>query len=100
MCSFYPNFLIFNSLPAFPIKDSAGGGFDDHGGELELHELPLSDQSSSSKLLGKLKAKCVSFIFHLHLYTIPLHQFIDIHNCIYIFIRCVFILFDVLYGAM
>jgi hypothetical protein len=38
-------------------KDSAGGGFEDYGGELELHELDFSSNSSSSKLLGKAKAK-------------------------------------------
>jgi len=38
-------------------KDSAGGGFEDYGGELELHMLDFSSNSSSSKLLGKAKAK-------------------------------------------
>jgi hypothetical protein len=40
------------------IQDSAGSGFDDHGGELELHLLDFTNiKSSSSTLLGKIRAK-------------------------------------------
>ena len=39
------------------IKDSGGIGFDDYGGELELHMLDFSNPStSSSVLLGKAAA--------------------------------------------
>ena len=39
-------------------SESAGAGFDDHGGELELHSLDFADsKSSSSTLLGKARAK-------------------------------------------
>jgi hypothetical protein len=44
------------------IKDSAGSGFDDYGGELELHRVDFSDaKSSDSVLIGKARAKCVYF---------------------------------------
>ena len=39
-------------------QDSAGSGFDDHGGELELHSLDFKDaKRSDSTLLGKARAK-------------------------------------------
>ena len=39
-------------------KDSAGAGFDDYGGELELHSCEFSDTTSTeTKLLGKVKAR-------------------------------------------
>lgn len=45
-------------LVALGTKDSAGGGFDDYGGELELHQVDFSDaRTSSSKLLGKARAR-------------------------------------------
>jgi len=45
------------NLVALGTKDSAGSGFDDHGGELELHSLDFADsKSSSSTLLGKYRA--------------------------------------------
>ena len=38
-------------------QDSAGSGFDDYGGELELHRVDFSDaKSSESVLVGKTKA--------------------------------------------
>eukprot|EP01038_Epipyxis_sp_PR26KG_P012063 gene12063-16144_t len=47
----YPN------LVALGTKDSTGSGFDDHGGELELHCLDFSDfKSSSTTILGKIRA--------------------------------------------
>lgn len=40
------------------MQDSAGVGFDDFGGELELYLLDFSDASSlNTKLLGKTRAK-------------------------------------------
>jgi protein transport protein SEC31 len=45
-------------LVALGTKDSAGGGFDDYGGELELHRVDFSDaKTSNSVLLGKVGAK-------------------------------------------
>ena len=45
------------NMVALGTKDSAGGGFDDYGGELEIHMLDFSNsQSSSSVVLGKTKA--------------------------------------------
>lgn len=39
-------------------QDSAGVGFDDYGGELELHMLDFrNNKSSSTILLGKARAK-------------------------------------------
>jgi len=47
----------FPNLVALGTKDSAGSGFDDHGGELELHSLDFADaNSSNSTLLGKARA--------------------------------------------
>ena len=46
-----------SAVVALGTKDSAGGGFDDYGGEIELHQLDLWDaKSSSSTLIGKAKA--------------------------------------------
>lgn len=45
------------SLVALGTKDSSGIGFDDYGGELEIHSLDFSSTSSSSStLLGKVRA--------------------------------------------
>ena len=42
----------------FSSKDSAGVGFDDFGGELELYRLDFSDSNDlSTSLLGKARAK-------------------------------------------
>lgn len=39
------------------VKDSAGSGFDDYGGELEMHKVDFSDaKSTDSILVGKAKA--------------------------------------------
>jgi len=39
-------------------KDSAGAGFDDYGGELELHSSDLSNAASTDTvLLGSVKAR-------------------------------------------
>lgn len=39
-------------------QDSAVSGFDDHGGELELHRLDLKDSKNPNSLLvGKTRAK-------------------------------------------
>jgi hypothetical protein len=46
-----------SSIVALGTKESAGGGFDDYGGEIELHKLDFwNTKSSSSTLLGKAKA--------------------------------------------
>ncbi len=46
------------NLVALGTKDSAGAGFDDYGGELELHKVDFGDsKSSTSVLLGKARAK-------------------------------------------
>jgi len=48
----------YANLVALGTKDSAGAGFDDHGGELELHSLDFADaRKSDSTLLGKARAK-------------------------------------------
>jgi len=45
------------NLVALGTKDSAGVGFDDFGGELELHLLDFSNSNSlSSTVLGKARA--------------------------------------------
>lgn len=44
------------NLVALGTKDSAGIGFDDHGGELELHMLDFSSPDLKTKLVGKSKA--------------------------------------------
>lgn len=50
--SSYPN------LVALGTKESSGVGFDDYGGELELHKLDLRNaREPSSILLGKARAK-------------------------------------------
>lgn len=47
-----------SSIVALGTKDSAGGGFEDYGGDLELHRLDFWDtKSSESTLLGKSKAR-------------------------------------------
>ena len=48
----------YSSIVALGTKESAGGGFDDYGGEIELHRLDFKDtKASSSTLLGKAKAR-------------------------------------------
>jgi len=44
------------NLVALGTKDSTGTGFDDHGGELELHLLDFSNKNYSTHLLGKVRA--------------------------------------------
>jgi len=39
------------------LQDSTGTGFDDHGGELELHLLDFSNKNYNTHLLGKVRAK-------------------------------------------
>jgi hypothetical protein len=42
----------------YNLQDAAGSGFDDYGGELEIHSLDFSSsKNSSSTLLGKARAK-------------------------------------------
>jgi len=38
-------------------KDAAGAGFDDYGGELELHRCDLSSPGTDTQSLGKVKAR-------------------------------------------
>lgn len=45
------------NMVAIGTKDSAGAGFDDYGGELELHDLDVAVGSKSSAPVGKVKAK-------------------------------------------
>eukprot|EP01035_Chromulina_nebulosa_P017943 gene17943-23567_t len=45
------------NLVALGTKDSSGVGFDDYGGELELHSLDLKDsQHTGTQILGKVRA--------------------------------------------
>ena len=45
------------NLVAVGTKDSTGSGFDDYGGELELHQLDFTDTSSSStNMIGYTRA--------------------------------------------
>eukprot|EP01031_Cornospumella_fuschlensis_P052334 gene52334-63973_t len=45
------------NMVALGTKDSSGVGFDDHGGELEVHMLDFADQSSSAtSIFGRAKA--------------------------------------------
>eukprot|EP00604_Paraphysomonas_vestita_P002038 CAMPEP_0174819872 /NCGR_PEP_ID=MMETSP1107-20130205/3327_1 /TAXON_ID=36770 /ORGANISM="Paraphysomonas vestita, Strain GFlagA" /LENGTH=477 /DNA_ID=CAMNT_0016034125 /DNA_START=672 /DNA_END=2102 /DNA_ORIENTATION=+ len=48
--------LDYGNLVALGTKDSAGSGFDDYGGELELHMMNFSDRSSTTTLVGRAKA--------------------------------------------
>ena len=43
------------SILAVGTKEGGGSGFDNHGGELELHGLDFANSSRSSSLLGSLK---------------------------------------------
>lgn len=45
------------NMVAIGTKDSAGAGFDDYGGELELHNLHTAVGSTASMPVGKVKAK-------------------------------------------
>lgn len=45
------------NMVAIGTKDSAGAGFDDYGGELELHNLDVAVGSKGSMSVGKVKAK-------------------------------------------
>lgn len=47
-------YFLFTCLTHY--QDSAGSGFDDYGGELELHMMNFSDRSSSTTLVGRAKA--------------------------------------------
>ena len=42
------------NLVALGTKDSAGAGFDDYGGDLEIHQLDFSNKNSST-ILGSVK---------------------------------------------
>ncbi len=47
-----------NFYPLFTFQDSAGAGFDDHGGELELHSLDFSTINNlNTSLIGSVKSK-------------------------------------------
>eukprot|EP00602_Paraphysomonas_sp_CaronLab_P004721 CAMPEP_0185020746 /NCGR_PEP_ID=MMETSP1103-20130426/3384_1 /TAXON_ID=36769 /ORGANISM="Paraphysomonas bandaiensis, Strain Caron Lab Isolate" /LENGTH=1052 /DNA_ID=CAMNT_0027551833 /DNA_START=113 /DNA_END=3271 /DNA_ORIENTATION=+ len=43
-------------MVALGTKDSAGSGFDDYGGELEIHRMNFADRTTSSVLIGRAKA--------------------------------------------
>ena len=46
------------NMVALGTKDSSGAGFDDYGGELELHVLDFANAASTSSVpIGKCKAK-------------------------------------------
>ena len=44
------------NLVALGTKDSAGAGFDDYGGDLEIHRLDFSNKNSST-ILGSVKTQ-------------------------------------------
>ena len=45
---------------AIGTRDSAGAGFDDYGGELELHSCDFSNAASTDTVVtGSVKARCV-----------------------------------------
>jgi hypothetical protein len=45
-------------LVALATKDSAGAGFDEYGGELEIHELDFSSGEAATKEpIGSVKSK-------------------------------------------
>ena len=46
-------------LLAVGTKEGSGGGFDDYGGELSLHEFDVTDASQGSKVLASVKTKYV-----------------------------------------
>lgn len=46
-------------LLAVGTKEGSGGGFDDYGGELSLHEFDVTDASRGSKVLASVKTKYV-----------------------------------------
>jgi hypothetical protein len=50
-------FLQYNFNIQFDAQDSAGSGFDDYGGELELHRMNFADRTTSSVLIGRAKAR-------------------------------------------
>ena len=45
------------NMVAIGTKDSAGSGFDDYGGELELHNLDVAVGAKGIVAVGKVKAK-------------------------------------------
>jgi hypothetical protein len=45
------------SMVALGTKDSAGSGFDDYGGDLEIHKLNFQEKGTSSTIIGKAKSK-------------------------------------------
>jgi len=46
------------NLVALATKDSAGAGFDEYGGELEIHELDFSSGEAATKEpIGSVKSK-------------------------------------------
>ncbi len=50
--------LLDESPLVISVQDSAGSGFDDYGGEVELHRVDFSDsKNSNSVLLGKARAR-------------------------------------------
>jgi hypothetical protein len=42
---------------ALATKDSVGAGFDEYGGDLEVHELDFSSDSSEPTLRGSVKTQ-------------------------------------------
>lgn len=45
------------NMVALGTKDSAGSGFDDYGGDLEIHKLNFQEKGTSSTIIGKAKSK-------------------------------------------
>jgi hypothetical protein len=45
------------NMVALGTKDSAGSGFDDYGGDLEIHKLNFQDKGTSSTIIGTAKSK-------------------------------------------
>ena len=41
-------------------KDSSGTGFEDHGGELEIHSMDICNTDLSTKVLGNIKSRYCS----------------------------------------
>mmetsp|Transcript_23707 Transcript_23707/g.43997 ORF Transcript_23707/g.43997 Transcript_23707/m.43997 type:complete len:1090 (+) Transcript_23707:44-3313(+) len=44
------------NMVALGTKDSAGSGFDDYGGDLEIHKLNFQEKGTSSTIIGKAKS--------------------------------------------
>jgi hypothetical protein len=61
---FYVEIYIYRIFKIFDRKDSAGGGFEDYGGELELHSLDFLDSNTTSTVLGKAKAKYIYSLYN------------------------------------